>query len=165
MAKKDSSAPTTSVSTDSSQSLTQDRMTKKKISLLLKKWTNILGLANWKINVVYEDCEDESSYMEIIRSIDYHRAKLIIPLWVIGEKNPPKDLIMGSNLNETFWEESLVHELLHLVVTPMSVVIRQDIEYQLHRDVFSLLEKTSMHAEERVVDNLSVALVRAFREK
>ena len=140
-------------------------MTKKKISLLLKKWTDILGLEKWKINLVYEDCEDESSYMEITRSIDYHRAKLTIPTWVIGEKEAPKDLIMGSNLSETFWEESLVHELLHLVVTPMSIVIRQDIEYQLHRDVYSLLEKTMMHAEERVVDNLAVALVRAFQNK
>lgn len=141
-------------------------MTKRKFSLLLKKWTNILGLTNWKINVVYGDCYDESSYMEIIRSIDYHRAKLIIPLWAIGKQDPPKDLLLSPNyINETFWEESLVHELLHLVVTPMSVIIRQDIEYQLHRDVYSLLERTSMHAEERVVDNLSVALCKAFRNK
>jgi hypothetical protein len=165
MVKQDSSVLIENVKTDSKSLASQEKMTKKKISLLLKKWTDILGLEKWKINLVYEDCEDESSYMEIIRSIDYHRAKLIVPTWVIGKKEAPKDLIMGSNLNETFWEESLVHELLHLVVTPMSVVIRQDIAYQLHRDVFSLLEKTSMHAEERVVDNLSVALVKAFREK
>lgn len=169
MAKKDSSVLTPSAKIDSSQSPDQSmkrKITKRKFSLLLKKWTKILGLTNWKINVVYEDCDDESSYMEITRSIDYHRAKLIIPLWAIGEKDPPKDLLMHpEKIDETFWEESLVHELLHLVVTPMSVVIRQDIEYQLHRDVYSLLEKTMMHAEERVVDNLSVALVRAFQNK
>lgn len=139
-------------------------MTKKDFSLLLKKWTNILGLTDWRINIVYQDCDDESSYMEIVRSIDYRRAKLVIPLWAIDEKDPPKDLLINpNNVHESFWEESLVHELLHLIVTPMSIIIREDIQYQLHRDVFSLLEKTSIHAEERVVDNLAVALCRAFR--
>lgn len=141
-------------------------MIKEDFSLLLKKWVDILGLTDWRINVVYQDCDDELSYMEIARSIDYRRAKLIIPLWVIGEKDSPKDLLIDpNNVHESFWEESLVHELLHLVVSPISIVIRQDIEYQLHRDVFSLLEKTSIHAEERVVDNLAVALCRAFRNK
>lgn len=141
-------------------------MIKGDFSLLLEKWTEILGLSDWRIVVVYEDCDDETSYMEIVRSVDYRRAKLVIPLWAISKKDPPKDLILDpKNVNESFWEESLVHELLHLVVTPMSVVIRQDIEYQLHRDVFSLLEKTLCHAEERVVDNLSVALVKAFKER
>lgn len=141
-------------------------MSKKEISLLLTKWTKILGLSDWRIVVVYEDCEDETSYMEVVRSTDYKRAKIVIPTWVIGEKDQPKDMLIPlDKVDETFLEESLVHELLHLVVTPITVVIRQDIEYQLHRDAFSLLEKTMSHAEERVVDNLSVALVRAFRER
>lgn len=140
-------------------------MTKKNFCSLLELWKSRLGLSEWRIAVVYEDCDDESSYMEIIRSIDYHRAKLIIPRWVIGEEEPPKNLLIDpKTVDENFWEESLVHELLHLIVTPMSVVIRQDIEYQLHRDVHSLLEKTMIHAEERVVDNLAVALCKAFRE-
>lgn len=143
-----------------------NKMTKKEISLLLTKWTKILGLTEWKILVVYQDCEDELSYMEITRSIDYRRAKLIIPWWVIGEKDPPRDLLIDPNrVDKDFWEQTLVHELLHLIVTPITIVIRQDIEYQLHRDVFSLLEKTMLHAEERVVDNLSVALCKAFRNK
>lgn len=138
---------------------------KKQISLLLKKWTKILGLSEWRIIVEYRNCEDETSYMEIIRSVDYRRAKLIIPWWVIGQGDPPKDILMHPNkIDENFWEESIVHELLHLVVTPISVVIRDDLEYQLHRDVYSIIEKSMRHAEERVVDNLSVALCKAFRK-
>lgn len=141
-------------------------MTKTQFNLLLKKWTKILGLSSWKIIVVYENCEDESSYMEIRRSVDYQRARLIIPLWVIGERKPPTDtLIPVKDMTKDFWEESLVHELLHLVVTPMAVVTREDLEGFLHRDVMEMIDRSFRHAEERVVDSLSVSLCKAFRNE
>jgi len=166
MVNQNSSVSTEDVRTDSKQLGIREKQvmitTKKEISSFLKKWTKILGLTDWRINIVYENCEDEKSYMEIVRSVDYKRAKLVIPWWAIGEEDPPKDLLIRPDKN--FWEESIVHELLHLVVTPMAVILRDDLEYQLHRDVFSLAEKSLRHAEERVVDNLSVSLCKAFKK-
>jgi hypothetical protein len=141
-------------------------LTKNQLMFFLEKWKNILGLSNWRIIVVYENCEDSSSYMEIERSSNYQRAKLIVPHWFVGEGEIPSNILMKPELvDKSFYEEIIIHELLHLIVTPMSVIIRDDLDGYLHRDVFGQIQKSFTHAEERVVDNLAVALRKAFQTK
>lgn len=141
-------------------------MTKERIVFFLKKWVEILGLSDWQIKIVYEDCDDSGSYMEVYRSQDYQRAKLIIPPWWLGERDVPNDVWFFSNIHdEQNFEETLVHELLHLFTTAMKNIVSVDLEGFLHRDVHAQIEKAFTHAEERSVDNLAVALCKAFWEK
>lgn len=142
-------------------------ITKNQLDLWLKKWVKILGLQNYLIIVLYEDCDDKYSYMEITRSRnEYQRAKLVVPKWLIGESKVPDDLLITPNMvDKYFWEESLVHELLHVCVNPMTLVVRNDLDGYLHHDVFNQVEKAFIRAEEKVVDNLAVALCKAYRDK
>lgn len=141
-------------------------MTRDMINSLLDKWIKILGLSDWRIQISYEDCEDKYSHMEIIRSQDYQQAKIIVPRWWLDEEAMPEEIRFVSSIHdENVFEESFVHELLHLFVTPLGVIVRVDLETFLHRDVHSQIEKAFNRAEERTVDNLAVALCRAFREK
>lgn len=141
-------------------------MTKEKFATLLEKWKPILGLSDWFILIVYGKCDNINSYMQVQRMTDYKRAKITIPPWLIGEGDiPAKILLKPHEVDENFWEQSLVHELLHIVVVPMSVIIKDDLDGYFHRDVYDQVEKAFDHAEERVVDDLAVALCKAFREK
>jgi hypothetical protein len=139
-------------------------MTETECRKLLTVWKKRLGLIDWRIILSIKNGEDESSYMEIIRSVEYKRAELIVPPWMFGIGNPPDNVIFSPNKQwKTFFEECLVHELLHVIVNEMSVIVRNDLSSFLHRDVHTLVCYTYNHAEERMVDNLAIALVRSFR--
>jgi hypothetical protein len=141
-------------------------MTKDRVDYFLNKWIQILGLSDWRIRVVYDYGDDHMNLMEIIRSQDYQQAKIIIPPWWFDEKEIPEGIFLMSNIwDENYFEEVLVHELLHIFITPMGVIIRTDLENFLHRDVHSQIVNAFSRAEERSVDNLAVALCKAFRGK
>jgi hypothetical protein len=56
-----------------------------------------------------------------------------------------------------------VHELLYIVVTEIDVIVRNDIDTFLHRDVYTQVYNSYRHAEERMVDSLAIALVSTFK--
>lgn len=132
---------------------------------LVNLWKRRLGLDNWRIVVLFEECEDKSAYMEVFRLSDYQRAKIIVPPWMISEGPIPDEVtIKPDEISEHFLQESLVHEMLHIVVTPMRVIMHEDLDTFLHRDVWTQIDNSFRHAEERVVDNLAVSLVRSYYE-
>ena len=137
-------------------------MTEPQFRKLLKIWQKRLGLNDWRIIFSIRNCDDRYSVMEVIRSSEYYkRAELIVPPWMFGIGNPPEDIMFPPDKQwPTFMEESLVHELLHLVTNEMSIIVREDICTFLHRDVYTQVYNSYRHAEERMVDNLSVMLVR-----
>ncbi len=138
-------------------------MTETQLRKLLNVWKKRLGLADWHIILSIEACDDEYSYMEVNRSIEYKRSELIVQPWLLGIGKPPKDILIKLDKQwPTFIEETLVHELLHLLVTGMSIIVKDDIDGFLHRDVYAQVWKSFHHAEERMVDDLAVSLVRAF---
>jgi hypothetical protein len=141
-------------------------MTKDRIEFFFNKWIKILGLSDWRIRLVYENSDDPGTYMEVYRSQNYQQAKLVVPPWWLGDDKVPEDIWFCPDItDENFFEETLVHELLHLFTTPMKNIVYFDLDGFLHRDVQVQIEKTFNRAEERSVDNLAVALCRAFREK
>ena len=71
-------------------------------------------------------------------------------------------MIRGEDLTDDFIESSLVHELLHLHTRDMRAVVRDDLDGQVHRDVYAVLEASMGRAEEQCVDRLAEALVAAF---
>lgn len=138
-------------------------MTEKKLRQLLNVWKTRLGLDHYKINLVFGRCEDEYSYMEVQRSINYQRAKITVQPWMLGQGDPPKDLL--QEINDEMIEESLVHELLHICTRDLTAIVRNDLDGMVHRDVYSMFENATCRADERVVDSLAVALCQAFRKE
>lgn len=137
-------------------------MTEKKLRSLLDLWKTRLGLSDWRINLVIAPCEDETSYMEITRSIYYQRAKITVNPWMLDIKKVPKDVLI--ELNDNTIEESLVHELLHLYTRDLVSIVRNDLGELLHRDVHEIICNSISRADERCVDALSVALCQSFRK-
>ena len=140
-------------------------MTIQRLTELVDLWKVRLGLGNWRIILTIGELEDETSLMEIRRSTDHDRARIFIPTWMIDDNEPLPDIIdVRASLTDEVIEVSLVHELLHLNTRDMRVVVGNDIETFLHRDVHTQVENAFRRAEEHMVDRLAVALVRAFSD-
>lgn len=143
-------------------------MTEKQLRGLLATWQQRLGLGDWRIVLKVGTVEDESAYMETQRSVSYQRAVIHCQPWLLngdGNAAPESVMIRGNDLSEDFVESSLVHELLHLHTRDMRAVVRDDLDGQVHRDVYSVLEASMARAEEQCVDRLAEALVRSFNAR
>lgn len=137
-------------------------MTETQLRKLFKLWKHRLGLDQWHIEVRIEPCEDPESYMEVERSIDYQRARIIVSPWMIGKGEIPKGVLLP--LTDEMVEESLVHELLHICTRDLVSIVRNDLNGMVHRDVHRVFDDAVSRADERCVDALAVSLCRAFRE-
>lgn len=138
-------------------------LTERDLRSLLGLWQRRLSLDHWFLVLKVGGCEDASTYMEVHRSTVYQRAVVHCQPWMLGEGEAPEDvLIRGDDLTDSFVEESLVHELLHLHTRDMRAIVRDDLDGQVHRDVYTVLEAGMSRAEEQCVDRLASALVRAF---
>lgn len=127
---------------------------------MLISWKQRLGLSSYRIRLEQGGVEDDDSYMEVHRATDYKRAVVHYQPWLVGIGKVPEGMLL--RVTDEMVEESLVHELLHIVFTPVVTPFRVDLDGYLHRDVHDLLVKMLGHAEERVVDDLATALVAAF---
>lgn len=138
-------------------------MTEKQLREKLEVWKKRLGLQEWWVVLEIGGVSDKTSYMEVQRSPHYRRGKISVSPWLLGLSGTPEDvMIQGDNLTDKFIEECLVHELLHLHTRTMAAVVRDDLENQLHRDVYYQVGQAHDRAEEQCVDELAIALVRAF---
>lgn len=138
-------------------------MTEKALRELLTVWTKRLGLDDWRILLHVGGCEEKSCYMETSRSVSYERGVIYCQPWLFGDGEAPEDvMIRGADLTDDFVESSLVHELLHLHTRDVRAIVREDLDGQVHRDVYTVLNAAMERAEEQCVDRLAEALVRAF---
>lgn len=137
-------------------------VTPKQLERMLRSWQPRLGLERWEIRLVVRAASEESCYMEVERSIYYERAELVVQPWLVGRGEPPEAALF-TEVDEAFIEASLVHELLHLVLRDLAMVIRDDLDGFLHRDVHAQLHNGFRRAEEQAVDRLACALVQAWR--
>lgn len=141
-------------------------MTEKQLRDLLPVWQRRLGLADWRIVLRVGGVEESTAYMEAQRSTSYERGVIYVQPWMVGDGDPPTEVMFhGDDLTDDFVESSLVHELLHFHTRDMRAVVREDLDGQVHRDVHTVLEAAMARAEEQCVDRLAEALVKAFHEK
>lgn len=119
-------------------------MTKRQIEGLVETWKGHLGLDGWKIAVEFATVPD-TSYAEINGERSYDAAKLTIsPAY--GE------------WTENFAEQTIVHELLHLLVRDIDNVV-EDARSQLHPQASAQIEKRYDHEVEGFVDRLAIRIV------
>lgn len=138
-------------------------MTEPQLWELLEVWKARLGLERWLVILEVGGADDDSCYMETHRSTTYERAVIRVQPWLLGKgEAPPRTMIRGAHLTDAFVESSLVHELLHLHTRDMRAIVRDDLDGQVHRDVYTVLEAGMARAEEQCVDRLAEALTRAF---
>lgn len=136
-------------------------LTEADLRVRFKLWLERLGLDRWIVTLEVGGAEDETAYMETVRSSSYERGRIHVAPWVLGIGEVPNDVLV-TNFDAEFVEAALVHELLHLHTRDMRAVVRDDLISQVHRDVYTQLEKAMERAEEQCVDRLALALVRAW---
>lgn len=134
-------------------------MTDRDLRHLLSVWQERLGLDLWRIELRV-GCELETSFMEIHRQSSYERAIVYYQPWLLDGELP--DSVIDFDLTDGVVEEKLVHELLHCHTIGMVAVVRDDIDGQMHRDVETVMLAAFSREEERCVDKLAQALVKAF---
>ena len=137
-------------------------MNEKRLRELLTTWQRRLRLDDWRILLHVGGVEDADAYMETRRSTTYQRGVIYCQPWLLGKGTPGDVMISGQDMTDDFVEASLVHELLHLHTRDMRAIVRDDLDGQVHRDVYTVLEAAMARAEEQCVDRLAEALVRAF---
>jgi hypothetical protein len=136
-------------------------MTETGLALLLDLWKKRLGLESWIIEMKVGEIDEPGSYMEVDKSTQYERAVLYVAPFTLGAGDVPKEAL-AIPITDEFVEASLVHELLHLVLRDVTIIVRQDLDGSLHPYALEQVQNAAMRAEERVVDKLAVALVRSL---
>jgi hypothetical protein len=137
-------------------------VTEKQLHALVSTWQQRLGLDQWRIAVRFRDDHiDDDCAMRIHRHQRYDDAVLEVQPWVVGDGEPP-DVLEREFVGDDLVERKVVHELLHLHSRDMANIIEDDLDGYLHRDAKDLLDKSFLRAEERFVDGLAAALIRAW---
>lgn len=107
-------------------------------------WVSRLGLERWDIKLLPDFC-DEDANASTWRSNTYDRATIKfscdLPTWTFG-----------------FAETVLVHELLHLCHRDIDQVLG-DLDGQLQRDAWLMVERRYEHAMEGFIERLACRLV------
>lgn len=130
---------------------------------LLEIWKARLGLNTWRIYLEVGNLEDDTNYMEVSQATSYERAVIHVHPALFGNGETPDEwLVTGDRITDEFIESSIVHELLHLYTRDIRVIIRNDLIGVVQRDLYQQLLNTMERADERIVDKLSEALVKAF---
>lgn len=86
---------------------------KKEVESILDKYKKILKLRGWKFEVIYS--EDDTCYAEVIPFINDKRAIIKI--------NP----VMNENIEDL--KDTLIHELLHIFLTPYTDQVEVDLDF------------------------------------
>jgi hypothetical protein len=136
-------------------------VTEERLRQLLEVWRGRLGLDHWRIELELGGLDDDTDLMEISRSKVYERARLYVAPWLlVGGPPVPAGVLLEPS--DDVVESSLVHELLHCLTRDLRAITRDDLEGLVHRDAHTALDLAAYRAEERLVDELAEALVRAF---
>ena len=120
-------------------------MTKAAIERIVRVWVPRLGLERWKIEVDFsKPCADEN-VAEVEKSSFYDTGTIRLEAgWAKWEP--------------VFAEQTLVHELLHLLHRDVDEAFR-DIEGQLHRDAWTMADRRYKQAMEGFIDRMAFRLV------
>jgi hypothetical protein len=120
-------------------------MTRSAVERAVRVWQRRLGLDGWDVEVEWDEPSEDGSDASTWRSASYDRATMKFaegwPKW-----------------SREFTNRVVVHELLHLVSRDLDEVVN-DLEGQLHRDAFTLVDRRYLHEIEGLVDRLAYRLV------
>lgn len=119
-------------------------MKKPEIEQTVRAWQTRLGLDGWTIAIAFAEIPD-NSYSQIAPEDDYDRATLTIS---------PSHI----NWTQPFANQTIVHELLHLLVRDIDVMV-EDAREQLHPQASAQIEKRYEHEIEGLVDRLASRIV------
>jgi hypothetical protein len=144
--------------------MTDPRPTIKEIRTWATTWQAVLGLQQWRITIVDGPTQQPDSRMEVLRSMDYARAEITVAPFLL-RAGPPCLLDWRDTIDRHYAEVSLVHELCHLLYRDARRIAIGTTEDQMHRDAHDVLERTWDRMEERHVDDLAHALVKAHPKR
>lgn len=135
-------------------------MTEARLRRLARLWAGRLGLSHVEIEIEVRALEEADNKAECDPSKNYRFAKITFQPWMVGQGQRP-ETVEASEVEDRWVEKTLVHELLHVSLTPFrkSWVA---LEEQIHPDAWALYEGQMRNAEEEVVDALAVAITAAF---
>jgi hypothetical protein len=133
-------------------------MTPSALLELFDEWQSRLGLDDWTIEIRFDAPESDTAVMECVRDAQYEQAVIYVHPAVF---DAPEKWRTGPTFDDFFFEKSVVHELLHCIFRDMRYV-EELFEDRIQPDLVEGIEKTYKRVEERTVDKLAVALVRAW---
>ena len=137
-------------------------MTEQEIRGLFTAWQARLGLAEWIIRVDFEAFDPPTSTMQIHRSANYNRATIKVNEWVMSGVPPETwDGHVKGEVADLDVEEAVVHELLHAAIGPLWIGVNL-LRDESHRDAHDVTAHIYDKTEERIIDQLAVALVKAW---
>lgn len=136
-------------------------MTERQLRALCDVWIERLGLAHWTIEVAVEKIKPRTISMQTTKSPHYDRGRIVVQPWVLSG-NPPSDWHPAPHRTlEQVIEETMVHELLHLLLWETSSAICLLAKFS-KASAYSAAVTVQEHQEEGFVDRLSVALVKGW---
>jgi hypothetical protein len=142
-------------------------VTEQEIRGLFTAWQARLGLAEWIIRVDFEAFDPPTSTMQIHRSHNYNRATIKVNEWVTSGIPPETwegqtwDGHAKGEVTDLDVEEAVVHELLHAAIGPLWIGLNL-LRGESHRDAHDVAVNTYDRTEENIIDQLAVALVKAW---
>jgi hypothetical protein len=120
-------------------------VTKARIEKLIGVWTVRLGLERWKIDVDWSKPCADHNVAEIEKSSFYDTGTIRLePGW--------------AKWAPDYAEQTVVHELLHLLHRDVDEAFA-DIEGQLQRDAWTMVERRYKQAMEGFIDRTASRLV------
>lgn len=137
-------------------------MTEHEIRELFELWKPRLGLAEWRIPIVFRAIDPETTTMQVHKSRNYQRATVLVAPWVLTN-TPPPEWQTGLPLVPRDVEEAVVHELLHCCTDGLWKWA-EFMRPESHADALDTAIRAWDAEEESVVDKLAIALVAAFGE-
>jgi hypothetical protein len=136
-------------------------MTERRLRKMFDDWIDRLGLGHWTIEVAVEKIKPATTTMRTTKSPHYDRGRVIVQPWVLTG-TPPANWHKAAGVPfERVIQETIVHELLHLLLWECSSAIYLLADFAKH-PAFTTALAVQEHYEENLVDRLSVALVGAW---
>jgi hypothetical protein len=136
----------------------------KHLRALFNIWSKRLGLGHWTIEVVVEKIKPRTTSMRTSKSLHYDRGRITVQPWVLTGDAPPDWHPAPGRSFKGVVEETVVHELLHLLLWETSSAICLLHQFS-KKSAYGAAVTVQEHQEEGMVDRLSVALVRAWHAR
>jgi hypothetical protein len=121
------------------------KITRKQVERTLRVWQTRLGLQTWDIKIDWEKSAGDDINASTYRLNTYDRATLCFDTAYV-------------NWSKEFLNQTVVHELLHLVTRDLDRVFA-DFEISAHPEAYRVLDKRYDHEIEGVVDRLANRIV------
>lgn len=133
-------------------------MSEQQLRALFATWIDRLDLTHWTIEVAVEKIKPRTRTMETSKSPHYDRGRIVVQPWVIAGNPPSTWHAAPEKTFDRVVEETIVHELLHLLLWETTSAICLLASYT-KTPAYETAFKVQEHQEENAVDRLSVALV------